>query len=293
MPAHTVSSDGGMPGVAVPDVDEHEMAADRRGGDERPGTRRARPGLRSRRVLVIAPDARLRVCVAGELVDYAVELVADVRAGVHAVAREHPATVVLSLPLSDLAGRGIVTRIRVLAPLTRVVVCVTPARRASAGGARGARPVAGGDGTELLAGAIGRSIRSADPSMEAHDPTASMSVAARRGGPAIARRFARAHLQRWQLAELADDAALIVSELVTNAVFHTDGRASVRLVRGAHVVRLEVWDAGAGVPELLAPDEYQPGGRGLTIVSALADVWGISTLPGGKVVWAELAESGP
>ncbi|MEZ5205447.1 MAG: ATP-binding protein [Acidimicrobiales bacterium] len=259
------------------------MPAPRRPGEASAGSA-ARRRRRGRRVLVVAPEAPMRAALAAELVDYSLELVADVSAGLRAVARDRPATVVLGLPLAELAGHGIVTRIRVFAPYARVVVCVTDGDRWSAGS----------DGhddadTAEVAGAITRSVRSLDPAFAPTDPAASISVPAHRGSPSIARRFTRAHLQRWRRDDLVDDAALLVSELVTNAVFHTRQPAFVRLVCGTPMLRVEVRDAGAGTPELLAPNDGERGGRGLTIVSSLARAWGVSALPGGKVVWAELA----
>jgi anti-sigma regulatory factor (Ser/Thr protein kinase) len=105
-----------------------------------------------------------------------------------------------------------------------------------------------------------------------------------------ARRFARWSLVYWGLSawERADDVSLCVSELATNALLHgaPPGRGFLLRVRydGA-VVRVEVHDSGGGEPcvsEL--PDE---GGRGLFLVAALADKWGVGQRDPGKVVWCE------
>jgi anti-sigma regulatory factor (Ser/Thr protein kinase) len=101
---------------------------------------------------------------------------------------------------------------------------------------------------------------------------------------------ARAGLRplRPALGDRYDDAVLLISELVTNAIRHGEG-ATVRLqarVR-AGTCRFEVIDGGAGfVPPVLAPDETFAGGRGLRIVSSMADAWGV--YEGGSThVWFE------
>ncbi len=90
-----------------------------------------------------------------------------------------------------------------------------------------------------------------------------------------------------------DDAVLVVSELVTNAVQHGEGPVLVRIVTG-EPTRVEVMDArpldGLAVA---APDPDRQGGRGLFLVQALADAWGYAETPdGGKVVWAEFGARG-
>ncbi|MCG5213135.1 ATP-binding protein [Streptosporangium soli] len=98
-----------------------------------------------------------------------------------------------------------------------------------------------------------------------------------------ARRLVRDHLGR---DELADDCALIVTELVTNAVLH--GGTAVRLTLTAHERRVyaEIADDGAGRPRASVADLDATGGRGLLIVGTLARDWGVVADPdGGKVVW--------
>ena len=61
--------------------------------------------------------------------------------------------------------------------------------------------------------------------------------------------------------------------------------------RGA--VRITVSDNGPGAAEALAFEPLDVGGRGLAIVSDVADRWGCDAVPGGKVVWAELTVRQP
>jgi anti-sigma regulatory factor (Ser/Thr protein kinase) len=89
---------------------------------------------------------------------------------------------------------------------------------------------------------------------------------------------------------VADDVILCVSELATNAAVHSDSRSggtfTVRTEScpGADV-RIEVEDAG-GPWVTSAPDPTH--GRGLDIVRALADDWGVTTTPAGRAVWARI-----
>ncbi|BDM72482.1 hypothetical protein HEK616_59690 [Streptomyces nigrescens] len=106
----------------------------------------------------------------------------------------------------------------------------------------------------------------------------------------VVRRRARAVLADWNLApDLAEDALLVISELITNAVVHALPPAVLRLSRvagGRNGLRVEVTDAGAGRPAAEpCPGEH---GRGLGIVTALAAECGTRVHPGGITWWAEL-----
>ena len=89
--------------------------------------------------------------------------------------------------------------------------------------------------------------------------------------------------------DLADDAELIISELVTNALLHGEPPVRVR-VHAGEVVRIEVRDTGRSAPIVLPRNTDAMTGRGLALVAALASSWGVDGDPtGGKVVWAELS----
>jgi anti-sigma regulatory factor (Ser/Thr protein kinase) len=102
-------------------------------------------------------------------------------------------------------------------------------------------------------------------------------------------------LREWGLRDLADDAQMIVSELITNAIDASTllperPPVTVRLLLTGRSLVIEVWDHS---PLCLQPreadadDEY---GRGLTVVAALSQRWGWErTGDARKVVWAELA----
>jgi serine phosphatase RsbU (regulator of sigma subunit)/anti-sigma regulatory factor (Ser/Thr protein kinase) len=85
------------------------------------------------------------------------------------------------------------------------------------------------------------------------------------------------------------DAELIVTELVTNALLHAGLPATLRISRRGSRVRIEVEDAGRQMPVMGPQNTETMTGRGLSLVATLADGWGIDPSPGGgKIVWAEL-----
>ncbi|XCM81225.1 SpoIIE family protein phosphatase [Kitasatospora sp. HUAS MG31] len=96
----------------------------------------------------------------------------------------------------------------------------------------------------------------------------------------------------WLLArgldELVDTTELLVSELVTNALRHGRGEIRLRLLRDRSMV-CEVWDDGYAQPRQRRAQETDEGGRGLQLVSLLAERWGSRRTPNGKIVWFELA----
>ena len=114
------------------------------------------------------------------------------------------------------------------------------------------------------------------------------------GSAATARRLVHVALAAWRLEELAEVAALIVSELVTNSVKHAR-RNSIRITvtrPEAMRVRIGVVDKSKKFPAPRESSAEDEGGRGLALVEALAEDWGTDPLPWGKRVWAELHGKG-
>jgi anti-sigma regulatory factor (Ser/Thr protein kinase) len=108
-----------------------------------------------------------------------------------------------------------------------------------------------------------------------------------------ARRFASEVLQT-----AADDAreavVLMISELASNCVRHTDSGFQLTIVQTAGEIRVEATDAGRGAPTMRNPGPSDPNGRGLQIVDMLASSWGVERLPdGGKTVWLALVTRTP
>ncbi|WP_310722710.1 ATP-binding protein [Streptomyces sp. N2A] len=110
----------------------------------------------------------------------------------------------------------------------------------------------------------------------------------------VVRRRVRTVLAGWNLTpDLAEDALLVVSELVTNAVVHARPPAVLRLSRavdGRGALRVEVTDTGPATADGQPVVERCPGehGRGLGIVTALAAECGTRVHAGGTTRWAEL-----
>jgi anti-sigma regulatory factor (Ser/Thr protein kinase) len=89
---------------------------------------------------------------------------------------------------------------------------------------------------------------------------------------------------------VCDDATLIASELVTNALLHGTGGVVMRVtITPERELRLAVIDSGDGIPQVQPTDTSRVGGLGLRIVEEIADEWGVSKFPGGTTVWAVLA----
>jgi anti-sigma regulatory factor (Ser/Thr protein kinase) len=108
---------------------------------------------------------------------------------------------------------------------------------------------------------------------------------------AEARRLARRSCALWAFdEETVETAALLISELVTNAVRH--GRShSIRVCierPAPDCIRLSAVDKKRSMVTLDKRSPEDTGGRGLVLVDALSDHWGVDLLPWGKRVWAEI-----
>jgi anti-sigma regulatory factor (Ser/Thr protein kinase) len=108
-----------------------------------------------------------------------------------------------------------------------------------------------------------------------------------------ARRFAKEVARQWGLASLVEKIELAVSELAANAVLHARSRFVLVLSRDEAGLRISVTDgkpSDVADPGLPAPDAS--GGRGIPIVSAISDRWGVDLGGEGKTVWAEFSVDG-
>jgi len=90
---------------------------------------------------------------------------------------------------------------------------------------------------------------------------------------------------------LSDTAALLVSEVATNALVHGSGDVRVRAAVVDGRLRVEVVDDDPGLPRPRAAQAMDEGGRGLALLEALASTWGTDARPDGKSVWFELVPS--
>jgi PAS domain S-box-containing protein len=106
--------------------------------------------------------------------------------------------------------------------------------------------------------------------------------------PTLARRFVTAALEALGASQHADVAALLASELATNAVLHAAPPLRISLEPAPGAVRISVSDATPGHPAARPPSDSAPSGRGLALVDALAARWGVDDGPAGKAVWFEV-----
>jgi anti-sigma regulatory factor (Ser/Thr protein kinase) len=116
-----------------------------------------------------------------------------------------------------------------------------------------------------------------------------------------ARDFCLSTMRRWGAQDRGDDVAVVVSELLTNALRHAVPQARtgsgpaarsrwpvrLGLVQPGHFVLCAVADPSPRLPEPKEPDYLDESGRGLHVISALSDRWGCTApTETGKVVWA-------
>jgi anti-sigma regulatory factor (Ser/Thr protein kinase) len=106
-----------------------------------------------------------------------------------------------------------------------------------------------------------------------------------------ARRFATEAL-RGAPAETLEAVALMVSELATNCVRHTDGGFELTILRSPGEIRVEATDHGGGKPTMRSPEPTDPTGRGLRIVDMLARAWGVDRTGQATTVWFTIASGG-
>jgi anti-sigma regulatory factor (Ser/Thr protein kinase) len=124
-------------------------------------------------------------------------------------------------------------------------------------------------------------------------PGVHVEVATREFGGALldagaARRFAIDALDRCGWHQIANDVALVVTELAANAVVHAHSSFTVTLSSNEDGVRVAVRDGSPLAPNLREPASMEVRGRGLRLVATLSASWGTDLEDDGKVVWAEL-----
>lgn len=107
---------------------------------------------------------------------------------------------------------------------------------------------------------------------------------------AQARRVVDEAVSTWGLPdELGEDAALVVTELVSNGADHAKGPLRLTVSRTPVGILVEVFDRSSALPTLRPVEPDSARGRGLIIVNALSARWGVTPSDDGKTVWAELA----
>jgi CheY-like chemotaxis protein/anti-sigma regulatory factor (Ser/Thr protein kinase) len=208
----------------------------------------------------------------------------DGASAIIAAARCQPEVIVLDLGLPDLAGHEVLTRLRVVSPGAQIVVYTGSV---SPDGAAALTPqveafVTKDQDVGYLVDLLGRLVR------QPYE-TDKVSLGPAASDVAVARRFVADRCRDWGCGDVVEDAELVVSELVTNALVHGESACELRAGLSDAALRLQVIDNGHGMPDPQAATDTDEHGRGLLLVSVLSTAWGVELLPdGGKIVWAEL-----
>ncbi|MFE0516480.1 PAS domain S-box protein [Streptomyces sp. NPDC058964] len=98
-------------------------------------------------------------------------------------------------------------------------------------------------------------------------------------------------LDDWGLMERADDACLLLSEVLTNAVLHAQGPIGLHVCRTDTELTIEITDHNPHLPQPRVAAEDAESGRGLLLVRALADDWGVRPTDRGKTTWFSLKDT--
>ncbi|BFO13715.1 hypothetical protein SHKM778_01030 [Streptomyces sp. KM77-8] len=110
-----------------------------------------------------------------------------------------------------------------------------------------------------------------------------------------ARQQLRELLHDWSSPDQVDSAVLLLSEVLTNVLVHTDADALLLAEVTGGVdgrrMRIEVTDAGDDLPHMRRPGELASSGRGLVLIEVLAHAWGVAPRGRGKSIWFELYEA--
>jgi anti-sigma regulatory factor (Ser/Thr protein kinase) len=205
-------------------------------------------------------------------------------------------------------GKVLRDRGAVVADLTHVELVwepateVFPAALSAAGGWPLARLVLTGAGAHLAARL--RALRIHRPVPLVDDPALAPAHLHRRpqrvsrhrdlpgalDAPAMARALVREACADWSTTAAEDAAALVASELVSNAVVHARSACRVSVAVDDAGLRVGVRDYAPG-PELrpCPVDSARPAGRGLHLVAMLASAWGVHQHTDGKTTWAQIA----
>jgi DNA-binding response OmpR family regulator len=218
------------------------------------------------------------------------EVIGEAATGEEAVelaAELHPDAVVLDLGLPDIAGEDVLTKIRAESPTAKIVIfSARDAVDRAWFAARVAGYVLKDAELDFLVDLLETIKTRTTGDHIAIDLPAEVTSVAR------AREFVASTLASWDIAsDIVDDALIIVSELVTNAVTHAASPCEVQLAVDPAAVRISVIDTGAGTPDPQPFSDTKPHGRGLHIVGALSSAWGVDVVPRGKLVWAEMSRA--
>ncbi|MGW1724183.1 PAS domain S-box protein [Streptomyces sp. NPDC002306] len=159
------------------------------------------------------------------------------------------------------------------------------------------------DGTPCLEAAADHVLASLLPDAESHNDDVTLLLAQLPAAPLAAlatdlpaeaasvpegRAFLHKALTSWNCTANADDALLLLSETLTNAVQHAEGPLGVHLHRTVTDLTVEVSDRSPQLPQPRLAAEDEESGRGLILVRTLANDWGVRPTDQGKTTWFSL-----
>jgi CheY-like chemotaxis protein/anti-sigma regulatory factor (Ser/Thr protein kinase) len=246
-------------------------------------------GSPAARVLVVDDDVDVRHRLRRALVEAGrFEVVGEASDGdeaVSAAASLQPDVVLMDLNMPGVDGLTALPRVREVCPERSVIVTMssTPPRGQPPSPFLVKDPSFRRLVTDLL-----DLTNDALPSSDDGRHAVTLSLPAELTSSSLARRRLRECLRSWGVPELVDEAQLLTTELVNNAVLHARSRVrvSIRLLPGT--LRVAVSDGGAGTPHRPKPDLEATSGRGLLLVDALSSAWGTAVNGIAKTLWFEL-----
>ena len=248
------------------------------------------------RTLVVDDSADLRFLVRAALeARGGFEIVGeagDGRAAVELARELQPDIVLLDLEMPEVGGLQALPQLAEAAPEAKVLV-LSSFRRGDYEHDVRARGAVGYVEKGITARRLVDEIVSVAGLVELVDDVVDQVTARLAGEPPSvrsARRLVDEALRAWDCGDVFDEVALLVSELVTNAVLHGGGDVEVAVRLLPDSIRFEVMDSNSELPvdsgEVVDPDAES--GRGLTLVSALSSAWGAERMEQGKSVWFEV-----
>lgn len=258
----------------------------------------AAPAPPVQRVVIADDTADIRLLLAIALRKRSdVELVGEASDGQQAidlVAALRPDLLVLDLAMPVLDGLSALPQIRAVSPETRVVVLTALSGSAFRERAKAAGAVALVEKTTSMAELVDELLGAGEllgAVVDTLSPATHHGAGAEGGGPSAARQFVADTLTSWNELDILAVVKLLVSELVTNVVVHTDSAPEVTVRLDSDRVHVEVLDTDVRPPAPRPAGSGATSGRGLALVEALSLAWGFTQTPQGKVVWFDVARS--
>lgn len=253
----------------------------------------AQPGAGQHRLLVIDDNPDYRFLVRCALEGSAVDVVGEASTPTDGIARARslqPDLVLLDIVRRDQDGLAAVKPLQEAAPEATIIAVASYAEHDLWGRAPNLDTIAYLPKSTPPSRLCDELVRIRSMRHDGDDimESARERFAADLRSARTARRFVADVLERWSFDELQDSVALLVSELVTNAVVHARSEVEVAVHLRPERVRIEVIDRAQDHVLRRAARDDESSGRGMALIEALAIAWGIDFQLAGKSVWFEM-----